>query len=96
VNGAPFVVGLNPIMTNEKKSFAELPPRRRRHSSRNPTRHPNACVNNAGAFEKSTIDQTISWTQCTVTEGQELLIVCHIEPTFARNYFSPELRLDHV
>ena len=34
----------------------------------------------------------------SVPEGQDLLIVCHIEPTFAPNYCSPgpELRLDHV
>ena len=37
------------------------------------------------------------WCGLSVPEGQDLLIVRHIiEPTFAPNYCSPELRLDHV
>ena len=38
----------------------------------------------------------MGWTHCPLQEGQELLIVCHIEPTFAPTYCSPELRLDHI
>ena len=47
-------------------------------------------------MEKLTIEETEGWTIDPFVEGQEVLIVAHFEPTFASNYCSPELRLDHV
>ena len=46
---------------------------------------------NSIVFEKYTIDQTMGWTHCPIAEGQALLIVRLIEPTFAPNYCSTEL-----
>jgi hypothetical protein len=55
-------------------------------------------VTKDGDLEKFTIEETQGWTINPIEEGQEVPIVCHIEPTFAPNYCSPgpELRLDHV
>ena len=49
-----------------------------------------------GDLEKFTIEETQGWTINPVEEGQDVLIVCHIEPIFGPNYCSPEFRLDHV
>ncbi len=55
-------------------------------------------VTTAGDLHKLAIEETQGWTidPFVDSEGQEVLIVAHIEPTFAPNYCSPELRLDHV
>ena len=53
-------------------------------------------VTKAGNLEKLMIEETEGWTIDPFVEGQEVLIVAHFEPTFASNYCSPELRLDHV
>ncbi len=39
----------------------------------------------------SIVSQTMGWTHCPIAEGQALLIVRLIEPTFAPNYCSTEL-----
>ena len=53
-------------------------------------------VTEDGDLEKFTIEETQGWTINPVEEGQDVLIVCHIEPIFGPNYCSPEFRLDHV
>ena len=53
-------------------------------------------VTTAGDLQKLTIEETQGWTIDPFVEGQEVLMVAHIEPTFAPNYCSPALRLDHV
>ena len=53
-------------------------------------------VTTAGDLQKLTIEETQGWTIDPFVEEQELLIVGHFEPTFAPNYCSAELRLDHV
>jgi hypothetical protein len=53
-------------------------------------------VTEDGDLEKFTIEETQGWTINPVEEGQDVLIVGHIEPIFGPNYCSPEFRLDHV
>ena len=49
-----------------------------------------------GTMEKMTFEMTLGWTQCPIGEGHKLLVVGHLEPTFAPTYCSAELRLNHI
>jgi hypothetical protein len=106
VNGTNFVVTLNPVVGRCGKDASPNLAKYNQYPSlfkaavlkQNLDTPPVSKVTTAGDWQKLTIEETQGWTieQFVVVEGQELLIVGHFEPTFAPNYCSPELRLDHV
>ena len=98
-----LVVGLNPIVGRGKDTSPNIDKysqfeslKRAKILKQNLDPPPVSKVTKAGNWEKLTIEATQGWTIDPFVEGQEVLIVGHIEPTFAPNYCSPELRLDHV
>jgi len=103
VNGSEFVVSLNPVVGGGKDASPNLAKYNQYPSLRtavvlkqNLDPPPVSKVTTAGDLQKLTIEETQGWTIDPFVEGQEVLVVAHIEPTFATNYCSPELRLDHV
>jgi hypothetical protein len=103
VNGSNFVVTLNPVVGRGKDASPNLAKYNQYPSlfkaavlKQNLDPPPVSKVTTAGDLQKFTIEETQGWTFEQFVEGQELLIVGHFEPTFAPNYCSPELRLDHV
>jgi hypothetical protein len=103
VNGYNFVVSLNPVVGRGKDTSPNLAKYNQYQSlfkaavlKQNLDTPPVSKVTTTGDLQKLTIEETQGWTIAPFEEGQELLIVGHFEPTFAPNYCSPELRLDHV
>jgi len=99
-----MVMGLNPIVCRDKKKTS---PNKDTYGDYDSTRTAGVLKQNVdpppishpmidGSMEKMTLDETMGWTHCPIAEGHKLLVVGHIEPTFAPNYCSPELRLDHI
>ena len=103
MSGFDFVVGLNPIVGRGKNAspnidkYIEYTSLKRAKILKQHVDPPAVSkFTKAGNLEKLTIEETQGWTIDPFEEGQEVLIVGHFEPTFAPNYCSPELRLDHV
>ena len=103
MNGSNFVVTLNPVVGRGKDASPNFAKYNQYPSlfkaavlKQNLDTPPVSKVTTAGDWQKFTIEETQGWTIEQFGEGQELLIVGHFEPTFAPNYCSPELRLDHV
>ena len=103
MDGFDFVVGLNPVVRRGKDAspnmdkYNEYDSTKRAKILKQRLDPPAVSkVTKAGNLEKLTIEETEGWTIDPFVEGQEVLIVAHFEPTFASNYCSPELRLDHV
>ena len=104
VDEQPMVVGLSPIVNRDKKKTS---PNKDKYATYGSTSTAGVLKQNVdpppishpmidGSMEKMTFEMTLGWTQHPIAEGQILLVVGHIEPTFAPNYCSPELRLDHI
>ncbi len=100
MNGSDFVVTLNPVVGRGKDASPNLAKYNQFPSLRkaavlkqNLEPPPVSKVTTAGDLQS---EETQGWTIDPFVEGQELLILGHFEPTFAPNYCSAELRLDHV
>ena len=104
MDGFDFVVGLNLVVGRGKDAspnmdkYNEYDSTKRAKILKQRLDPPAVSkVTKAGNLEKLTIEETEGWTIDPFVEGQEvLIIVAHFEPTFASNYCSLELRLDHV
>ena len=103
MDGFDFVVGLNPVVGRGKDASPNMDKYNEYDSLKRAKilklrLDPPAVskFTKAGNLQKLTIEETEGWTIDPFMEGQEVLIVAHFEPTFAPNYCSPELRLDHV
>ena len=103
VDGFNFVVGLNHVVGRGKDASPYIDQYHKYHSTKRAKILKQRLdppvvskVTKAGNWEKLTIEATEGWTIDPFVEGQEVLIVAHFEPTFAPNYCSPELRLDHI
>ena len=99
-----MVMTLNPVVCRDKKKDFAKPgqvPRLHLHHDREGAQAGRRSATDIAPdvrrhMAKMTIEETMGWTHCPLGEGQTLLVVCHLEPTFAPTYCSPELRLDHI
>ena len=103
VDGFDFVIGLNHVVGRGKDASPNIDQYHKYHSTKRAKILKQRLdppvvskVTKAGNWEKLTIEATEGWTIDPFVEGQEVLIVAHIEPTFAPTYCSPELCLDHI
>ena len=104
VENLPMVMTLNPVVCRDKKKTSPHQDTYGDYISTTPAKVLKQLVDPPpishpmidGSMEKMTIDMTMGWTHCPLAEGQKLLVVCHLEPTFAPSYCSAELRLDHI
>jgi hypothetical protein len=98
-----FVFGINPVVARDKNASPNfdkyqtfLSTHKAKITKLNLDPPPVSKMTEDGILKKFTIEESQGWTTNPFEEGQDVLIVCHIEPIFGPNYCSPELRLDHV
>jgi len=98
VDNQPMVMGLNPVVDRDKKKTSPNKDNYDKYDSTKPAGVLKQVVDPPpishpmidGTMAKMTFYETMGWTHCPLGEGQKLLVVGHLEPTFTPTYCSAE------